>query len=51
MGQPKKQSWLRKQFAPSKILFNTLFHGAHIGLFIYGWYVLSIPAPIASADV
>ncbi|KAL8640639.1 MAG: hypothetical protein Q9228_002466 [Teloschistes exilis] len=38
MGQPRKQSWLRKQFAPSKILFNVLFHGAHIGLFIYGWW-------------
>ncbi|KAL8870537.1 MAG: hypothetical protein Q9174_003446 [Haloplaca sp. 1 TL-2023] len=38
MGQPKKQSWLRKQFAPSKILFNLVFHGLHIALFAYGWY-------------
>ncbi|KAL9604264.1 MAG: hypothetical protein Q9219_000662 [cf. Caloplaca sp. 3 TL-2023] len=38
MGQQRQQSWLSKQFAPSKILFNTLFHGLHIGLFIYGWW-------------
>ncbi|KAL8691699.1 MAG: hypothetical protein Q9218_003136 [Villophora microphyllina] len=38
MGQPTKQSWLRKQFAPSKLLFNFLFHGAHIGLFAFGWW-------------
>ncbi|KAL9029050.1 MAG: hypothetical protein Q9196_002672 [Gyalolechia fulgens] len=38
MGQQRQQSWLSKQFAPSKILFNTLFHGLHIGLFIFGWW-------------
>ncbi|KAL8940735.1 MAG: hypothetical protein Q9216_002653 [Gyalolechia sp. 2 TL-2023] len=38
MGQQPQQSWLRKQFAPSKILFNTLFHGFHIFLFIFGWW-------------
>ncbi|KAL8738116.1 MAG: hypothetical protein Q9181_001063 [Wetmoreana brouardii] len=42
MGQPSKQSWLSKQFAPSKILFNTLFHGLHLGIFIFGWYVLAL---------
>ncbi|KAL8657928.1 MAG: hypothetical protein Q9226_001423 [Calogaya cf. arnoldii] len=38
MGVQQKQSWLRKQFAPSKILFNLLFHGLHIGLFAFGWW-------------
>lgn len=38
MGQQRQQSWLSKQFAPSKILFNTIFHGGHIGLFIFGWW-------------
>ncbi|KAL9605440.1 MAG: hypothetical protein Q9179_001352 [Wetmoreana sp. 5 TL-2023] len=38
MGQPSKQSWLSKQFAPSKILFNTIFHGLHLGIFIFGWW-------------
>lgn len=41
MGVQQKQSWLSKQFAPSKIIFNILFHGLHIGLFAFGWYVLS----------
>lgn len=39
MGHQRQQSWLSKQFAPRKILFNTLFHGLHIGLFVFGWYV------------
>ncbi|KAI4172004.1 MAG: hypothetical protein LQ343_003913 [Gyalolechia ehrenbergii] len=38
MGQQRQQSWLSKQFAPSKILFNSLFHGFHIFLFIFGWW-------------
>ncbi|KAI4220561.1 MAG: hypothetical protein LQ349_008058 [Xanthoria aureola] len=38
MGVQQQQSWLRKQFAPSKIIFNLLFHGLHIGLFAFGWW-------------
>ncbi|KAI4128519.1 MAG: hypothetical protein LQ338_002689 [Usnochroma carphineum] len=38
MGQQRQHSWLRKQFAPSKIAFNILFHGLHVGLFVYGWW-------------
>ncbi|KAL8919100.1 MAG: hypothetical protein Q9208_006984 [Pyrenodesmia sp. 3 TL-2023] len=38
MGQQRQQSWLSKQFAPSKILFNILFHGLHIFLFAFGWW-------------
>ncbi|KAL8909250.1 MAG: hypothetical protein Q9171_005106 [Xanthocarpia ochracea] len=38
MGVQQKQSWLSKQFAPSKIIFNVLFHGLHIGLFAFGWW-------------
>ncbi|KAL8649112.1 MAG: hypothetical protein Q9210_004595 [Variospora velana] len=38
MGHQRQQSWLSKQFAPSKILFNVVFHGLHIGLFVYGWW-------------
>ncbi|KAI4263898.1 MAG: hypothetical protein L6R42_000968 [Xanthoria sp. 1 TBL-2021] len=38
MGVQQRQSWLRKQFAPSKIIFNLLFHGLHIGLFAFGWW-------------
>ncbi|KAL9053689.1 MAG: hypothetical protein Q9162_004640 [Coniocarpon cinnabarinum] len=29
----------RKQFTLPKILFYLLFHGAHLGIFIVGWYV------------
>ncbi|KAL8729644.1 MAG: hypothetical protein Q9166_004593 [cf. Caloplaca sp. 2 TL-2023] len=38
MGVQHQQSWLSKQFAPSKIIFNILFHGLHIGLFALGWW-------------
>ncbi|KAL9042842.1 MAG: hypothetical protein Q9180_000296 [Flavoplaca navasiana] len=38
MGVHQQQSWMRKQFAPSKILFNVLFHGLHVGLFAFGWW-------------
>ncbi|KAL8919017.1 MAG: hypothetical protein Q9172_005172 [Xanthocarpia lactea] len=38
MGVQQKQSWLSKQFAPSKIIFNIWFHGLHIGLFAFGWW-------------
>ncbi|KAL8759161.1 MAG: hypothetical protein Q9199_000981 [Rusavskia elegans] len=38
MGVQQRQSWLRKQFAPSKIIFNLLFQGLHIGLFAFGWW-------------
>ncbi|KAI4240641.1 MAG: hypothetical protein L6R40_005008 [Gallowayella cf. fulva] len=38
MGIQQKQSWLSKQCAPSKIIFNIVFHGLHIGLFAYGWW-------------
>ncbi|KAI4208247.1 MAG: hypothetical protein LQ346_000127 [Caloplaca aetnensis] len=38
MSRQRQQSWLRKQLAPSKILFNTLFHGFHIFLFVFGWW-------------
>ncbi|KAI4092666.1 MAG: hypothetical protein LQ348_001972 [Seirophora lacunosa] len=38
MGHQRQPSWLSKQFAPSKVLFNVLFHGLHIGLFVYGWW-------------
>ncbi|KAL9009896.1 MAG: hypothetical protein Q9173_005113 [Seirophora scorigena] len=38
MGYQRQPSWLSKQVAPSKILFNILFHGLHIGLFVYGWW-------------
>ncbi|KAI4287696.1 MAG: hypothetical protein L6R35_003047 [Caloplaca aegaea] len=38
MGHQRQQSWLSKQFTPSKILFNVWFHGLHIGLFVYGWW-------------
>ncbi|KAI4189088.1 MAG: hypothetical protein L6R41_001695 [Letrouitia leprolyta] len=47
MVQQQQQSWLRKQFAPSKILFNTLFHGLHIGLFIFGWWKQATDARLA----
>ncbi|KAL9610769.1 MAG: hypothetical protein Q9167_004552 [Letrouitia subvulpina] len=38
MAQRPQPSWWSKQFAPSKLLFNFLFHGIHIGLFIFGWW-------------
>ncbi|KAI4216576.1 MAG: hypothetical protein LQ351_001065 [Letrouitia transgressa] len=39
MSQQRPQpSWWIKQLAPSKILFNFLFHGIHIGLFVFGWW-------------
>lgn len=47
MGVQQQQSWLRKQFAPSKIIFNLLFHGLHIGLFAFGWYV----HPTTTSDI
>lgn len=31
---------VRSQFTGSKLLFNVLFHGFHIGLFALGWYVI-----------
>lgn len=37
------QSWLSKQFTARKLLFNFLFHGLHIGLFVFGWSVLRNP--------
>jgi NADPH oxidase len=33
MDQLKKQLW------GSKLLFNIIFHGGHMGLFAFGWYV------------
>jgi NADPH oxidase len=31
----------KKQTRGAKLLFNILFHGGHIGLFVLGWYVTS----------
>jgi len=28
---------VQAQFRPSKLLFNVLFHGLHVGLFVFGW--------------
>lgn len=50
MGHQRQPSWLSKQFAPSKVLFNVLFHGLHIGLFVYGWYVAPIQPCGAHTD-
>jgi NADPH oxidase 1 len=30
-----------KQIRGTKLLFNVLFWGGHIGLFVFGWYVAS----------
>lgn len=32
---------LSEQFRGTKLLFNFLFHGLHIGLFAFGWYASS----------
>lgn len=31
-----------KQIRGTKLLFNVLFWGGHIGLFVFGWYVASL---------
>jgi NADPH oxidase len=31
----------KAQTRGTKLLFNILFHGFHIGLFVLGWYVAS----------
>ena len=51
MGQASQQSWLSKQFAPSKLLFNFLFHGVHIGIFAYGWLVNPLDPPSTWVDL
>jgi NADPH oxidase len=33
----------KKQIWGTKLLFNIIFHGGHIGLFALGWYVNSFP--------
>ncbi|KAK3052840.1 hypothetical protein LTR09_005904 [Extremus antarcticus] len=35
----KQKSWLASQFTARKLIFYTLFHGFHIGLFVLGWYL------------
>jgi NADPH oxidase len=32
----------KKQTRGTKLLFNILFHGGHIGLFALGWYGASL---------
>ncbi|EDR15563.1 NADPH oxidase A [Laccaria bicolor S238N-H82] len=33
------ESWFRREFmVPRRLAFNVLFYGAHLSLFIYGWY-------------
>jgi len=32
------ESWFHREFlTPRRLVFNVLFYGAHVGLFIYGW--------------
>lgn len=35
------QTWWRKHLTVRKVIFYVLFHGFHIGLFVFGWYVAS----------
>lgn len=32
-------TWWKRQLTVRKVLFYVLFHGLHIGLFVFGWYV------------
>ena len=33
------ESWFRREFmVPRRLAFNVLFYGAHLSLFMYGWY-------------
>ena len=32
---------IKKQFTASKLIFHFLFWGLHIGLFAFGWYVVT----------
>lgn len=49
MGQ--KTSW-SKHLTVRKVIFYVLFHGLHIGLFVFGWYVaLRKPLMSENADV
>jgi NADPH oxidase len=34
-----QRSWWRREFTVRRVFFYVLFHGLHIGLFVFGWYV------------
>jgi len=46
-----QKGWFSKELTVRMILFNTLFHGLHIGLFVFGWSVLSLKYFLEVADV
>ncbi|KAI7161677.1 NADPH oxidase [Hortaea werneckii] len=48
--QPRQKSWLRAQLTTRKLLFYTLFHGLHIFLFIYGWYLQAANQKLAALN-
>ncbi|KAI4165988.1 MAG: hypothetical protein LQ342_000419 [Letrouitia transgressa] len=48
--QRPQPSWWIKQLAPSKILFNFLFHGVHIGLFVFGWWKQATDSRLAALN-
>ncbi|KAI9817219.1 MAG: hypothetical protein M1827_001332 [Pycnora praestabilis] len=34
----EQRSFLQREFTGRKLVFNVLFHGLHVGLFIFGWW-------------
>ncbi|KAL9045608.1 MAG: hypothetical protein Q9214_001374 [Letrouitia sp. 1 TL-2023] len=51
MSQQRPQpSWWIKQLAPSKLLFNFLFHGLHVGLFVFGWWKQATDSRLAALN-
>ncbi|KAF2721354.1 hypothetical protein K431DRAFT_320440 [Polychaeton citri CBS 116435] len=50
MVVPKRKSWLKSQLTLPKISFYVSFHGFHIFLFVYGWYLQAQSKPLAALN-
>ena len=46
-----QNGWFHKELTARMILFITLFHGLHIGIFVFGWSVLLSNRIVCIADV
>ncbi len=45
-----QKGWFSKELTWRMVLFNTLFHGLHIGLFVFGWWAQSSENSSFNAD-
>ena len=37
----EQKGWFHKELTWRMIMFITLFHGLHVGMFVFGWSVIS----------